>query len=181
MRDVPVSTAPAADLKSRHLVWMRIFSGIWTVLGAYLIYSFVKTWIFFASSPIGQPMLLVVAEMLILATTMFITGIGMLARRHWAWRGALLLLAYLVTRWLAVGFLWLLRTPVTEAAGALAMGLLPPALLAVFGHWFLCASKSRAIFNAGSVRVLRGTLLAATLAILVTLAWTIPAWLRTDS
>jgi hypothetical protein len=160
---------------------MRIFAVAWTILGAYFIYSFVKSWLFFASSPIGEQMLRVVAEMLIFAASMFITGIGMLARRQWAWRGALLVLTYLVTRWMAVGVLWLLQAPVSEAWRPLAIGLLPPVLLSVFGHRFLCAPSSRAIFDAESVRVLRGTLLVAGLAILVTVAWTIPAWHWTDS
>lgn len=160
---------------------MRIFAGTWTVLGAYFIYSFVNLWLFIESSFIGEPMLHVVAEMLIFAAAMLITGIGMIARRQWAWRGALLVLAYLVTRWMAVGVLWLLQAPVSEAWRPLAIGLLPPVLLTVFGHRFLCAPSSRAIFKAESVRVLRGTLLVAGLAILVTVAWTIPAWHRTDS
>ena len=126
-------------------------------------------------------MLRIVAEMLLLAAAMLITGIGMLVRRRWAWRGALLVLAYLVTRWMAVGVLWLLHSPVSESVSALGIGLLPPVLLAVFGHRFLCAPSSRAIFDAGSARVLRGALPVAGLAILVTIALTVPAWLRSDS
>lgn len=126
-------------------------------------------------------MLRVVAEMLIFAAAMFVTGLGMLARRRWAWRGAVMILAYLVTRWSTVGIFWLLSSPVSESVRYLAIGLLPPALLALLGNRFLCAPSNRAVFDAGSVRVLRGALLAAGLAILVTAALSLPAWLRSDS